>query len=350
MEHLAILIPSLEPDERLLTLLERIRKMESAPMTIIVINDGSDSNFDSYFQTAQERYHVHLLTHETNLGKGAALKTAFSYILETLPFIKGVITIDSDGQHRYEDMVKVSECFLKNPDALVLGVRHFTNEVPFKSRFGNILTRRILHLVTGINLQDTQTGLRVIPRQMLKDLLKTQGDRFEYELNMLIDAKKLGIPIIQVPIETIYHNDNEGTHFRAIHDSLAIYSVFIKYIASALSSFLIDIFCFTLIIWLLKIDSTRNILIATFLSRTISSLSNYLLNRFYVFQGKSQQSLLKYYLLVICQLIFSGLLVSGINRLLPLNVTWIKIVVDSFLFLLSYQIQKHFIFNNERRR
>ncbi|MGX7348935.1 GtrA family protein [Dolosicoccus paucivorans] len=348
MKHLAILIPSLEPDERLLTLLQRLRQKESTPTTIIVVNDGSAKSFDHYFQPAKDTYGVHLLTHEMNLGKGAALKTAFTYILDHLPFIQGVITIDSDGQHRYEDMVKVGETFLNHPHSLVLGVRHFTNDVPFKSRFGNILTRRILHLLTGINLQDTQTGLRVIPRSMLKELLKTQGDRFEYELNMLLDAKKLGVSLIQVPIETIYHNDNEGTHFRVIHDSVAIYGVFIKYLSSAIGSFLIDILSFFLLMKFFKQDTTQNIMLATVLSRGISSFSNYCLNRYYVFQDTSQQSLLKYYSLVLVQLILSGGLVSLIHRYLPFNVTWVKVIVDSGLFLLSYQIQKHLIFQSKK--
>lgn len=90
-----------------------------------------------------------MLTHEVNKGKGRALKTAILAILKTLPEAKGIVTIDSDGQHTYEDTLKCIQAFLQYPDSLILGVRTFEESVPLRSRFGNVLTRDILDVFTG---------------------------------------------------------------------------------------------------------------------------------------------------------------------------------------------------------
>ncbi|KAA9241499.1 MULTISPECIES: bifunctional glycosyltransferase family 2/GtrA family protein [Aerococcus] len=359
ISDITIIIPALEPNEKLIVLLESIRRQDSDNFTIIIVNDGSSADYDSYFKQAHEDFGAIVLKHEENYGKGRALRTAFDYILHHLPDCQGVITIDSDGQHTYADMMKCIGAFQQDPSALVLGVRDFQNEVPWKSQFGNRLTRYILKMVTGISLTDTQTGLRVIPKTYLARLLEISGDRFEYELKMIIDAAKQEIPIKEVAIETIYHDDNKGSHFNPIKDSIAIYSVFLeymanqtyfwKYILSSVSSFVVDILLFHLFSVLLPhAASTLTIYLATIIARTISSVFNYTLNRFLVFKQESKQSFIKYVSLVIVQMFLSGGLVSLISTIMQSQATtFIKIFVDSMLFLLSYFIQKHFIFKSK---
>ena len=355
MENIAIIIPALEPNTTLLDLLAKIRNLEKSPSQIIVINDGSSADYDEYFKKAKEIYNAIVLTHDINYGKGKALKTAFKYILENMPEIIGAITIDSDGQHTYEDMTKCAKKFHDNPESLVLGVRDFQNKVPLKSKFGNTVTRQVLWLTTGINLEDTQTGLRVIPRQFLQQLIDVNGDRFEFELNMIMEANKIGIEIIEVPIATIYHDDNAGTHFRAVNDSIAIYNVmfrfallngyFFKYAISSILSFIIDITIFTIVLSMQYENNLETITLSTVIARIVSSVFNYSLNRFVVFKEESGKSFVKYALLVILQMLMSSLLVTVVNSvILIINVSVIKVFVDIFLFIASYYVQKHFIF------
>ncbi len=80
-----------------------------------------------------------------------------------MPDVAGVVTADADGQHAPEDIERVADVLAAQPEALVLGARSFGDDVPLRSRFGNILTRGIMHALLGRKLTDTQTGLRGIP-------------------------------------------------------------------------------------------------------------------------------------------------------------------------------------------
>lgn len=344
MSDIIVVIPSLEPDMRLIELVRTIRK-ENNEMDLLVIDDGSGSHYLDIFNEVKQLDHLQVIHHKVNLGKGAALKTAMNEILENYPSVKWMVTIDSDGQHSFEDMMKTIRLAQDNPDALILGTRQFEGEVPLRSRFGNTLTRSIFGVMTGIKLDDTQTGLRVIPREFFADLLKLDGQRFEYETNMLIEAKRQDWLILSQTITTTYIEENASSHFRIIADSLSIYSVLIKYMLSSVSSFVVDIVVYTFLIYLLAQLSFSSIMVASALARVISSLFNYYVNRELVFNNRTKNSFIKYYLLVISQILLSAFLVYSIHLLTGLNATVIvKIVVDSFLFLVSYHIQKHYIF------
>lgn len=225
-QDLVIVIPAFEPDHRMLELLRDIRLREDKPFEIVLVDDGSGPDYKALFDEAKEKYACHLLTHSENKGKGRALKTAISYIIEHLPQAKGIVTIDSDGQHTYEDTLKCLDEFLKYPESLVLGVRKFENSVPLRSKFGNLLTRDVLDAFTGMKVSDTQTGLRVLPASWLERMLGVEGERYEFEMNMLLAAKEDGIPIREVGIATIYLDENQSSHFDVIRDSLRIYKVF----------------------------------------------------------------------------------------------------------------------------
>lgn len=348
MENIAIIIPSLDPDEQLLKLLKTIRNKEQNKSPIIIVDDGSPKEYNQYFLEASRFENIIILNHTQNYGKGRALKTAFNHIINELPYVKAAITIDSDGQHTYEDMVKCVMKFEEHPEAIIFGSRNFEEgeSVPRKSKFGNQMTSNILQSFTGEKLKDTQTGLRVIPFKYLEPLLDIEGERFEYEMNMIFFARKNDIDIIETPIEIIYYDDNSGTHFHAVRDSIKVYGTFIKYLLSSLSSFLIDIGVFTLIITLLGNESFNAITTSTIIGRVVSSGANYLLNRYIVFKENSNQSAMKYFSLVIIQLLLSSIFVTAFTNIFtPLHPTIIKVIVDSGLFLLSYYLQKRFIFN-----
>jgi putative flippase GtrA len=335
MDEVIIVIPSLEPNKNLLLLLESIRK-EGKELPILIVDDGSGGEYQTIFEEAKQNYLSHVLHHNVNKGKGAALKTAMQTILEEYPHVKRMVTIDSDGQHSVEDMLKCLELSQQYPDALILGTRQFAKDVPLRSRFGNILTRHILKWTTSIDIEDTQTGLRVIPREFMSELLQT---------NMLIETKKHNWPIYTQVITTIYIENNESSHFRVIQDSIAIYSIFIKYLFSSIASFGLDVIAYALLIRFLETINLSSIMIASILARIISAIFNYYINREIVFSKRTKNSFYLYFLLVIFQILLSGFLVYITNSILPIgNTVFWKIVVDSLLFFLSYYVQKKYIF------
>ena len=220
-----IVIPSYEPDERLLQLLETLKAGRQGP--VVIVDDGSGAAYKDIFERAGAYVDVlggAVLTHEVNRGKGRALKTAFAFILKKYPEAIGCVTADSDGQHTAECIEKVSKTLKDHPDSLVLGVRRFDGEdVPWRSRMGNGITERVFAYVAGVHVTDTQTGLRGIPRTFMKELLDVPGERFEFETQMLLESAG-NYPIIEVPIRTIYDSkENHQTHFNTLTDSVKIY-------------------------------------------------------------------------------------------------------------------------------
>ena len=230
IKRIPLIIPAYEPDERLILLAKEIRKSEFEK--VIIVNDGSGEKHNYIYSEAQRiigEERCILLIHDINRGKGRALKTAFEYVIKKMPDIVGVVTADSDGQHSVECIQKVMEALVDNRQNLILGVRQFDDDsIPWKSRIGNTLTLKIFKLLSGLDVQDTQTGLRGIPNAFVRELINVDGERFEFEMEMLI-ASVNKYPIKQVPIKTIYESkSNHQTHFDPLTDSIKIYRIIFK--------------------------------------------------------------------------------------------------------------------------
>ena len=238
MNSIPIIIPAYEPDNRMIDLIRHIRSDYDGD--IIIVNDGSDASFDTLYEQAAE-YGCTILRHDTNSGKGRALKTAFHYCLTRFPDLTGCITADSDGQHTAEDILRCMDTLQEHPDKLILGCRNFRGaDVPRKSRFGNLMTCHACRLLCGLNISDTQTGLRGIPAPFMQELLSVRGERFEFETRMLI-ASKQRYDILEFPIRAVYDSkNNHQTHFDPLRDSLRIYrifgEVFLRFFLSSVTS------------------------------------------------------------------------------------------------------------------
>lgn len=354
MNAIPVIIPAYEPDERMISLLHDIQKANIAPL--IIVDDGSGEGYKELFDKAKhiiEPMGGVILTHEVNKGKGRALKTAFSYVLENYKDAVGVVTADSDGQHTVECIEKVTKALTDRPEELILGVRDFDEEgIPWKSEFGNKLTMKVLQYVSGLKVTDTQTGLRGIPKSFLPDLLEVQGERFEYEMRMLLETVDR-IPIHEVKIKTIYDSvENHQTHFNPIVDSIKIYKVlghrFLMYIFASLSSSILDIGLFALFCFLLKGKGIgMYVAVATVLARVISATYNFAINYKKVFKSQSNvgKAALKYASLAVVQMAASALFVTLlVNAISICPEVVIKIVVDTALFFLSYFIQRKWVF------
>ncbi len=350
-----IIIPSYEPDERLLVLLEALFStpfLDSCP--VILVDDGSGEKYNHFFEAAKSRFGVTVLVHEVNKGKGRALKDAFSYCLTTYPNMVGVVTADSDGQHTPADIIKCMDALLKSPEALILGSRDFSlDNVPPKSKFGNNLTSKVFKTFFKLSISDTQTGLRAIPRSFMTKLLDVEGERFEYETYMLLESKGV-CPIIEVPIETVYDStEHHQTHFNPVLDSIRIYGVFfarfIRFAISSLSSAVLDFILFWIFCRLFKVAApVYYVAIATICARVLSATYNYIINRVVVFKSKESggRSFVKYAVLAVLQMLLSSVFVTlGVNMLLLPEVL-VKLVVDTTLFIISYFVQKRVVFIN----
>ena len=322
---ISVIIPSYEPDERMVELLEQLSRAEIDP--VIIVDDGSaDKRYQDIFEKAEKDYGYTVLHHAVNLGKGRALKTAFNYCLLKYPEMLGCVTIDSDGQHTVNDMCACMQALRENPGALIMGVRDFAKEgIPARSLFGNRCTSVILKALTGVGVSDTQTGLRAIPAAFMRILLSEKGERFELETNMLIDTREREIPIVEVPIQTIYLSENRSSHFNTFKDSFRIYAVFGKFIVSSFSSGIIDLILFTLFCHLLRDRSFGifdYIMLATVLARLLSATYNFLLNYKVVFKSKKRTSgaIIRYILLAACIMLTSGFLVGRVHEILDFTV------------------------------
>ena len=355
-----IVIPSYEPDERLIKLLNDLNAAGLGP--IIIVNDGSGTDYDDIFAQAEKLIEGNggkLIAYRPNKGKGRALKTAFSYISENMPDALGCVTADSDGQHTPGCIASIIDKLREEPDKLILGVRRFDGEdIPWKSRFGNNLTVKVFSYVSGTKVTDTQTGLRGLPFDFMKDMIDCKGERFEYETQMLLECTGR-IKIAEVPIKTVYDSkENHQTHFDPFKDSIRIYRIlgkkFIKYIFASLTSFVIDILLFTLFNYLFKdiIPDMYLIQFSTICARAISATYNYTVNYFLVFRSRAGKatSLIKYAALAFIQMQASAWSVAAVCFLLPMvSSTLIKCIIDTLLFLLSYSIQQRFVFASKKR-
>lgn len=359
-----LIIPSLNPDEHLITYVKELAANGFSDM--ILVDDGSSPGSQAVFETLRAMPECDLFVHTVNMGKGRSLKDAFNYYCQKYAGrYHGVITADSDGQHTVADIIRLDDALLESPEALILGVRDFDHpSVPFKSRFGNKITKYVLGLFIGrmrqsggqrrIVISDTQTGLRAIPNALITDYLTLAGERFEYETNMLIEAQHMQTPVKEVQIQTVYINDNSETHFRPLADSFAIYrlifSAFLKYTFSSLTAFLIDYSLYAMFVYFLGFLALGpKIFLASAAARAVSSLYNYTVNRSLVFSGGGghKKTLGKYYTLCILQLCCSALLVWTICRYLYLSEVTVKLFVDMFLFVISYYLQKNWVFREK---
>lgn len=342
MNRIVVLIPAYRPDEKLVNL---VRQLISVGMTnIVIVIDGVDGRTSAVTDSLQTIAKCHLVFHVVNLGKGRALKTGINYCLQSFRDIVGIVTADADGQHLPEDIKKIAEILIDNPTKLILGARTFDHNVPIKSKIGNVLTRRVVSYLMGHEIIDTQTGLRGIPVKDACYFLKTAGERYEYEINMLMEAAKRGLAIIEFPIKTVYIENNRGSHFNPLWDSMRIYFVLARYFMSSLGSFIVDNAIFAVIFLMFS-----SMLFSLVLARCCSLFFNFALNKSFVFlyKGGLSAAFAKYLTLVVLSGGVAYYSISGMVSYGGFNIYISKIIVESFLFFANFTIQQRWVFNKK---
>lgn len=361
LSNISVVLPSLDPDEKLIAVVDGLLGVGFTD--IILVNDGSKpENLHYFLDLAAAHPEIHLLHHEVNKGKGAALKNAFRWFLENRPDAAGVVTVDGDNQHHPED-TKACALRMMETKRLILGVRDFGGEdVPARSRTGNRITSFVFKVFVGMKLSDTQTGLRAIPTEYLNTLASIRGERFEYETNMLLAMKDHKIPYEELKIRTVYIEENKSSHFHAIKDSWRIYKLifahFFKFFLSSAFAWVLDNCLFALFAWLLKsvLSGSWLVSVPAVCARVLSSLANFFMNKKLVFHSgaKSGNALLRYALLAVAVLAGQTLITDGIISLFHITKDQVLLRTVIYgcaqvpLFILSYFIQKRWVFDDKK--
>ncbi|MFJ6357769.1 GtrA family protein [Pseudarthrobacter oxydans] len=345
-----ILIPAYEPDLQLPALVRSIRQAEPW-LPIVVVDDGSGPEYRDVFDAVRD-LGCHVISYGRNRGKGFALKSGLGFIADNLPG-HDVVCADSDGQHRTADILRVADSLREEDRAgqgwstMVLGSRKFTGDVPARSRFGNTATKMLFTLATGERIPDTQTGLRGYPAAMIPWLRSVRGDRYEYELNLLLEARNAGYAIRSVDIATVYLDHNSGSHFRPLADSVRIYAPLLKFLASSFTAFLVDTVLFVLLTLL-----ADSLLLAVLGARAVSSAVNFMVNRRIVFDhGRDKPARttgIRYFSLAALLLAANFGLIWALEAAGLLAIP-AKILAEAILLGISFVVQQRFLFTAQAR-
>lgn len=338
-----VVIPAYQPSEILLNL---VKDVIAVGYGVIVVDDGSSSDVQWIFEQLQTLPDVVVLRHPENMGKGAALKTAFRYIRELRAPTTYIVTMDADGQHLPDDMEQAVMTARLHPGSLVLGVRDFNNEIPFRSKLGNKMTRMAFRIISRTKVTDTQTGLRAFGFSLLDYMLQTEGTGYEYEMNMLLHSRRNHIPIVEIPIQTVYlDKDNSSSHFHPFRDSMKIFKTIIKFASSSLAGFALDYVLFMVLTGITQ-GFTYSLLLSNVVARLGSGTFNYLLNRNFVFKEKENtcKTVLGYLLLAVGILLANNMVLSFYAYALMFPAWLAKVLTEITLFFLSLMVQSKLIF------
>lgn len=336
-------IPAYEPDEKMLAVIDDISSLTD--FHIIVINDGSGKDKLPIFAEAAKKAIV--LTHEVNKGKGRGIKTALEYIKEHEADTVGIVIADADGQHKVEDIIRVSEALKSSPDKLIMGCRRFSGKIPLRSKFGNNITKFVFSFAAGVKVSDTQTGLRGFSSKLIPFMLSVNGDRYEFEMNMLLECAREGIRFYEVPIETVYLGKNESSHFNPIKDSWRIYKDILKFSCSSLLSFCVDYIFYSIFAMI-----SGSVAFSNICARVISSVFNFSMNKKFVFKNKDRiaKTAAKYFLLAALILAANTIMLELCVKYLIHNKYISKILIEVLLFFISWAAQKSFVFRKRESK
>lgn len=344
-----VVIPAYQPSEILIHLATDVLAVGYG---VVVVDDGSSPDKQWIFKKLETMPDVVVLHHPENIGKGAALKTAFRYIRELRDPTTYIVTMDADGQHLPDDMEQTIMTARLHPGSLVLGVRDFDKDIPLRSKLGNKITRIVFRLISRTKVTDTQTGLRAFGFSLLDYMLQTEGTGYEYEMNMLLHCRRNGIPIVEIPIRTLYlDKENSSSHFHAFRDSLKIFKTIFKFASSSLASFALDYVLF-MVLAVITQGGAHGLLFSNVIARLGSGTFNYLLNRNLVFKDKqnAHKTFLAYFLLAVGILLANNVVLSFYAYTLAIPVWLAKVLTEVTLFLISLTVQTKFIFKKRTHR
>ena len=341
-----VLIPAYKPSPKLADLVLQLANDDRLG-GVVVVNDGSGPEYQTIFEAIAALKKIHVLAHVVNLGKGAALKTGLNYAACQFPEAVGIVTADADGQHVPADILLLACSLIEAPTAFAIGARKFSGHIPLRSYLGNRLTGFVFACLTGRHLQDTQSGLRALPKALVPLVLPIEGQRYDYEMSMLFYAATKYAEIHEIPIGTVYLEDNKSSHFHPLLDSAKIYYKLVQFYASSALAALLD-----LIVFGVAMKLTHNLLLSFLVGRVlIAAFVNFNINRRLVFQSKAHlfPSLVRYYFTFA---IFAAVSFSIIRVLISggMQPVFAKALVETLLSVVSFGVQGIYVFAERKFR
>lgn len=223
MKSIIIIIPAKNPSDKII---EICKKISPKCGKIIIINDGSNKNLN-IFKNLRLIKNSTIIKNKICRGKGYSIKKAVKFIIKQKIKCNGIITVDSDGQHCYQDIKKLIKKFQKKPNYILLGIRSFKFlNTPFWNFMGNKISAKIFKFFQKLDVPDTQCGLRAIPKKYFREMLEIPFDGFDFETAYLIKfLTKYSFKTIS--IKTIY--ENEKSNFLKFYDSSKIINLLLFY-------------------------------------------------------------------------------------------------------------------------
>jgi glycosyltransferase involved in cell wall biosynthesis len=340
-EAAVLVIPAYKPSPSLPEIVNQLI-VSSLINHVVVVNDGSGLDYISIFDQLSVMADVTILHHMVNLGKGAALRTGFNFAGCVFPASVGVVTADADGQHLVPDILAVADALARNGRALVVGARQLEGDIPFRSKFGNTVTRYVMRAVTGQRLHDTQTGLRGIPMDFIPILLKSTAAGYEFELDMLVTCKYTARQIREIPISTVYLDGNKSSHFNPLIDSMKIYFVLLRFMFVSFTTAILDN-----LVFFVALNLFPHILLSQAIGRFCAGVFNYYVNKNSVFHSRRRNIIAvpRYWFSVAVFGALSYIIIQSLLAYTSLTVVAAKLLAETVTFFFSFFVQRDFVFN-----
>jgi len=331
LRNFIVLIPAYNPPEEVIYL---VSTLVARDIPVVVVNDGSDITYAERFTFLAEFPKTSILSHAVNIGKGAALKYGLNYIYDTFPDAVGVVTADADGQHLPDDIERIGQELAAHPDELIIGARKFSHQnIPLRSKFGNIITRYLFLLIIGVSMPDTQSGLRGVPRLLIQRLLRIKAIGYEFELDTLITARNSRVHIANIPITTVYDRGNTTSHFNPLIDSMKIYFVLFRLLLTVLLATVID---FAIFAFLVKIGNSM--IVSQICARVVALIIYYFaMNSMLYASALLNKKLLYKLTLLLCMSGFiAAVIIAILAQRFNVDVLVGKIWAETILLFLNY--------------
>jgi len=215
-------IPAFNEEENIGKIIAKLKKITNE---IIICNDNST---DSTKEIA-EQMGVIVVNHERNLGYGAAIKTIFLKAREVDADI--LVTMDGDGQHRIEDLKTITKPILEKQSDIVIGSRFLEDKeknIPKYRKIGIKAITKLANISLENPITDSQSGFRSYSKKAIEEITPSENG-MGISNEILIKASKLGMKILEVPIEVLYDGDT-STHNPVSHGVSVILST-LKFIS-----------------------------------------------------------------------------------------------------------------------
>lgn len=353
VENVVLVIPALDPDARLVELVCALWGRWTGG--IVVVDDGSAPGCADVFGRCAE-LGCEVVRHPANCGKGTALKTGIARAAELWPGAAGIVTCDCDGRHLPHDVLAVGRAVEAEPDALHVATRDFRGKtVPGSTHVFNTFTRLAIRFFCGVDVRDTQSGMRGMPMAFARSLVDEPAGGFEFECALLCDAREAKLDFREVPVGYVLDPNSPETHFDPLRDTARILGVmvelFVKCTLTSVGCYALDIVLFALLMRVFagwgggEAAAGAATVAATVAARVVSAGANFAVNRRRVFGADSSAvRVARYAALAVGVMCASAAGTTVLTGVLGTPAVPTKVVVDLALFFVNYKLQHAWVF------